>query len=139
MPEIRVGDLIKVKLSVSFPERASYILIEDRLPAGLEALNSELNTTSHASCMNHPYDWYDPCEPTYYWKSYGYNHKEIRFDRVSFFITEVHQGTRTITYLAQARYQGQFEALPTEAWAMYDLALWGRSSDDPITIDPIER
>jgi uncharacterized protein YfaS (alpha-2-macroglobulin family) len=88
--------------------------------------------------MNHPYDWYDPCAPTFHWRFYGYNHKEIRFDRVSFFITEVQPGTRTITYLARATYEGQFEALPTEAGAMYDLTLWGRSSNDPVTVVPAE-
>jgi len=31
----------------------------------------------------------------------GYNHKEVRADRVSFFFTELEKGTHTISYLAR--------------------------------------
>jgi uncharacterized protein YfaS (alpha-2-macroglobulin family) len=63
----------------------------------------------------------------YRWDEYGYNYKEIRGDRVVFFITTFEKGSRTFTYFARATTPGQFIALPTQIYAMYDLSMWGRS------------
>ena len=37
----------------------------------------------------------------FFWQELGYNYKEIRADRVTFFITEMGAGTHTFTYLAR--------------------------------------
>jgi uncharacterized protein YfaS (alpha-2-macroglobulin family) len=120
------GQLIKVRLTVYMPYRASYLIVEDSLPGGLEALNEGLNTTSHV--VNAYTD------PHYYWQEYGYNYKEIRGDRVSFFITEMDAGQRTLTYIARATHSGEFVAMPAEAYAMYDLATWGRSASSELVV-----
>ena len=73
-------------------------------------------------------------DPVYYWQEYGYNNKEVRSDRVSFFITEIEAGTYTYSYLARATYRGLFSAPPAEVYAMYDVSLWGRSPGDIIQI-----
>jgi uncharacterized protein YfaS (alpha-2-macroglobulin family) len=86
-----------------------------------------LNTASHEAGA------YDD-EPAYYWQSYGYNNKEVRDDRVSFFITEFGKGSRTFTYYARATRAGQFVAMPVEAWAMYDLSMWGRSASTELFV-----
>ncbi|MCA9974918.1 MAG: hypothetical protein KC413_04185, partial [Anaerolineales bacterium] len=108
---ITAGQLVKVQLTVDLPQDGSYIIVEDKLPGGLEALNESLNTTSH--------------EGSYYgawtsqWYEFGYNYKEVRDDRVSFFITEMHNGRSTFTYYARATHTGTFTAMPTEVYAMY--------------------
>ena len=122
------GQLVKVELSVTLPDDASYLIIEDKLPAGLEALNEGLNTSSHISQQYQ--------EPRYYWQDYGYNQKEIRGDRVSFFVTEFNAGTRTISYIARATQSGEFTAMPTELSAMYDPTMWGHSTSNELTITP---
>lgn len=125
---VAAGQLVKVLLKVTLPEDGFYILVEDKLPGGLEALNEGLNTTSHeASAYGY--------EPAYYWRSYGYNNKEVRGDRVSFFITEFDKGTRTFVYFARATRAGQFVAMPTEVWAMYDLSVWGRSASSELVVE----
>ncbi len=121
------GQLVKVRLTVTLPDDGFYILVEDKLPGGLEALNEGLNTTSHEAGA---YGY----EPAYYWRSYGYNNKEVRADRVSFFITEFGKGTRTFTYYARATRAGEFVAMPVEVWAMYDLSLWGRSASSELVV-----
>ena len=122
------GQLVEVQLTVTMPEQASYIIVEDNLPGGLEALNERLNTSSHEGAL---YDWDDP---VYYWQDYGYNHKEIRGDQVSFFITDFERGKRTITYMTRATHNGRFTAMPAEVYAMYDLSTWGRSASDGFII-----
>jgi hypothetical protein len=110
------------------PDRGAYIIVEDRLPGGLEALNEGLNTTSHVGSVEE--------EPRYYWQSYGYNQKEVYGDRVSFFITEMDSGRHTFTYLARATQAGEFAALPAEVSAMYDLTAWGRSASGRFVVSP---
>ncbi|MCA9925249.1 MAG: hypothetical protein KC421_22905, partial [Anaerolineales bacterium] len=120
------GQLVKVQLTVVMPDAGSYLLIEDSLPAGLEALNEGLNTNSHVSTA------YTPVPV--YWQEYGYNQKEIHRDRVSFFVTEMNAGSRVFTYIARATQTGSFTAMPAEFSAMYDPTLWGHSASDEIVI-----
>jgi uncharacterized protein YfaS (alpha-2-macroglobulin family) len=121
------GQLIKVQLTVQTDDNRFYMIVEDQLPGGLEALNESLNTTSHIALAYGQ-------EPPYFWQEYGYNYKEVHGNRVSFFITELPSGTRTFTYLARATQAGEFVALPAEAYAMYDLAAWGRSASTQLVV-----
>jgi uncharacterized protein YfaS (alpha-2-macroglobulin family) len=116
------GQLVKVRLQVSMPDDGFYMILEDHLPGGLEALNEGVNITSHEGSADQ--------EPRYYWQDYGYNHKEVKGDRVSFFITELPKGNHTFIYMARATHAGEFVAMPTGAAAMYDLTVWGRSASD---------
>jgi len=129
---ITEGQLVKVELVVKMPDNASFIIVEDHLPGGLEALNENLNSTTQ-DAINYGFDYY---EERFFWQDYGYNYKEIRGDHVSFFITEFMQGPKTLTYLARATLNGSFTALPAEAYAMYDEQTWGRSSSVTINVLP---
>jgi uncharacterized protein YfaS (alpha-2-macroglobulin family) len=123
------GQLVKVQLTVTMPDDGFYMIVEDKLPGGLEALNEGLNTTSHEG---QAYDYY---EDDYRWREYGYNNKEVHGDRVSFFITELSEGRRTFTYFTRAARAGSFVALPAEAYAMYDLTVWGRSASSELVVE----
>ena len=115
-----VGQLVLVRLEVQNPKDISYVIIEDKLPSGLEALNSRLNSQPRGL------QEYEP--ERYYWQEYGYNHKEVFGNRVSFFVTELTSGRRTYEYTARVTHTGQFTAMPAEVYAMYDLEQWGRSA-----------
>jgi hypothetical protein len=128
--EIIAGQLIRVQLTVRMPRAGSFMLVEDHLPGGLEALNEGLNTTSRAA--EYYSEYYDPLR--YFWQDYGYNYKEIRGDRVGFFITDMKSGVTKLSYLARATISGTFTALPAEVSAMYDPLLWGRSSNNVIVV-----
>jgi uncharacterized protein YfaS (alpha-2-macroglobulin family) len=117
------GQLVQVRLTVDMPDNGFYVIVEDNLPGGLEALNEALNTTSHEASA------YD--EPYYYWQEYGYNYKEVRGERVSFFVTEMDAGRRTFTYVARATRAGEFIVLPTE---VYEMTTWGRSASSRFTV-----
>lgn len=124
---VEAGDLVKVEVTVVMPTAGSYMIVEDNLPGGLEALNEGLNTTSHVASAY--------SEPVYYWQGYGYNYKEVRSERVSFFITEMGSGRRVFTYFARATHSGEFVALPAEVYAMYDLTNWGRSGSSTLIVN----
>jgi alpha-2-macroglobulin len=127
---IAAGQLVKVQLTVQLPDDGAYMLVEDHLPGGLEALNEGLNTTSHDSAAKLS----DNGDTVYYWQSLGYNNKEVRSDRVTFFITELGAGETGFSYFARATHTGQFAAMPVEVSAMYNARLWGRSASDVLSI-----
>jgi hypothetical protein len=74
----------------------------------LEASNEGLNATMDVSYDAWGYEGYRQ----FYWEEYGYNYKEIRGDRVVFFITYPGPGTHTFTYFARVTTPGTFAALP---------------------------
>lgn len=125
---LALGQLVLVRLTVTLPEDNYFMILEDTLPGGLEALNEKLNNTSHVTVYTE--DNYEG----FYWEDYGYNYKEIRGSRVSFFVKEMSQGAHVYTYLARATRPGEFIALPAEAYAMYDDRVWGRSSSKRLVI-----
>jgi alpha-2-macroglobulin len=120
------GQLVQVQLEVRLNDQASFMLVEDYLPGGLEALNENLNTTSYSGTAQD--------QPARQWQALGYNYKEVRSDRVTFFITEIGNGRHTFSYMARATHAGHFVALPAEAYPMYDLAIWGRSASSVLLV-----
>lgn len=122
------GDLVEVRLTLTVPEETWYVVVDDPLPAGFEALNERLGTTSHVGTA------YE--EPVYYWQEYGYNRKDARDERVSFFITQLTPGQHTYTYLARATNAGTFTALPSEVYPMYEPEVWSRSESSRLQIGP---
>ncbi len=113
------GDLVQVNLTLDVPEESWYVVVDDPLPAGFEALNERLGTTSHVATLDQ--------EPVYYWQEYGYNRKDVRDERVTFFITHLEPGRQTLTYLVRAITGGSFTALPTQVYPMYEPEVWSRS------------
>jgi len=119
MTEFQAGDLVEVVLTLDVPEETWYVVVDDPLPAGFEALNERLGTTSHLSTL------YE--EPVYFWEQYGYNRKDVRDEQVSFFITYLPPGEKTLTYLLRAIHAGSFTALPAQVYPMYEPEVWSRS------------
>lgn len=128
--DIQVGQLVKVSITVQVPENTYFVAVEDFLPGGLEALNEGLNSTSQVSYGMWGQENYHP----FYWEDYGYNYKEIRGDRVIFFITNFEKGKRTFTYFTRATTAGEFTVLSTQVYAMYDQSMWGRSESENFEI-----
>jgi uncharacterized protein YfaS (alpha-2-macroglobulin family) len=122
LESILPGQIVRVSLTVSLTTRASFVIIEDHLPGGLEAINDALNSGNYTS------EYYNYNT----WESFGYNKKEIHQDRVNFFITEMQAKSYTFTYLVRVTQTGEFTALPCEVYAMYDLGVWGRSESSMI-------
>lgn len=121
--ELKAGQLVQVSLEVDSPQTASFIAVEDYVPGGLEALNEGLNMVTVGTP---PSEFYEDFT-RYSWQEYGYNYKEIRGDRVVFFITNFGKGAHKFTYFARATTLGEFTVLPTQVYAMYDSSMWGRS------------
>ncbi|MBK7780545.1 MAG: Ig-like domain-containing protein [Ardenticatenia bacterium] len=123
-----VGDLVSVELNLTLDDAASYLIIEDKLPAGLEALNENLDTETQRPPDDRPGKGW----PWWWW--YRYERKEIRDDKVSFFSTQLPAGEHRFQYTARAITPGTFSARPAEAYAMYRPDVWGRSDSQQLLI-----
>lgn len=123
-----VGDLVSVELNLTLDDDASYLIIEDKLPAGFEALNDNLATETQRPPDGRPgRDW-----PWWWW--YRYERKEIRDDKVSFFSTQLPAGEHRFQYTVRAVTPGTFSARPAEAYAMYRPEVWGRSESIQVQV-----
>jgi len=123
----KVGDLVRVKISVHNPDESWYVIVEDHLPAGLEGLNERLATTSYVAR--------EYGDEEFSWQKNGYNRKDVLDDRVAFFITQLMPGTHTYSYLARVTHAGTFYAPPAQVYLMYAPEVWGRSGSDELVFD----
>lgn len=109
---LKSGDLVEVELVITSANDYEYILIEDRKPAGFEALESR---------SGYKYDRLP-------------HFVEYRDDRVSFFVRNLNRGEYRLTYKAKAEIPGNFTALPATIEAMYSPRLKGNSDVRLISI-----
>lgn len=152
---VRVGDYVLAKVTLVAPETLHYVVVEDPLPAGFEAVNVSLRTASQAAQgptihqgestpapmagaagvgggENAPIQAFD--QP--YWSFW--THSEVRDNRVALYATQLAPGVYEYTYLMRAAAAGQFKALPATAYEMYFPERFGRSAAVSFPIAPAE-
>jgi uncharacterized protein YfaS (alpha-2-macroglobulin family) len=120
------GDLVQIRLTVIAPADAYYLLVEDPLPAGLEAVNGSLATTSLAEqalqrAANTQKGTVGEYQPTYF------DNVEMRDDRTALFASYLPAGVYTYRYLARATTPGTYRILPAQARLTYSPDVFGRS------------
>ncbi len=127
----RVGDVIRVKLTVIAPTDLHYVVVEDPLPAGCEAVDLSLNTTSvvgeRPSVHNLTAEEEDFWYRQYGWGWWWFSHSEIRDEKVALFATYLPRGTYEYTYIMRASVPGVFNVIPASASEMYFPEVFGRS------------
>jgi uncharacterized protein YfaS (alpha-2-macroglobulin family) len=129
----QVGDVIKVKLTVIAPNDLHYVVVEDPLPAGCEALDTSLKTTSIVGeapevrrVTDRMWDWG--------WGWWWFSHTELRDEKVVLFSTYLRKGTYEYTYMMRASVPGQFLVMPSLAYEMYFPEVFGRSDGGKFTV-----
>jgi len=130
----KVGDVIKVKLTVIAPNDLHYVVVEDPLPAGCEALDTSLKTTTivgeapevHRLEPDRMWDWG--------WGWWWFSHVELRDEKVVLFSTYLRKGTYEYTYLFRASVPGEFLAMPAVAYEFYFPEVFGRSDGGKFTV-----
>ena len=135
------GELVRVRLRLTVPALRQFVVLDDPLPAGLEAVDLSLRT---AAALPGPGANQQPDEPVdgerredeqAHW-AYGswdsgwwspFDHRELRDDRVVYSATILWPGTYTATYVARATTPGTFIRPPAHAEEMYNPGVNGRS------------
>src|SRR5215207_1541847 len=142
---VREGELVRVRLRVTTPADREFVAITDPLPAGLEAVDLSLRTSSTLAPFAgapHRKERRDDTAPGGRWM-YGswdsgwwtpWDHKEIRDDRVHWFARQLWKGAFEISYVARATTAGVFVRPPAYAEEMYNPAVRGRSDGGWFTV-----
>lgn len=108
---VPAGSLVRVTLRLATPTARSYVVVDDALPAGLEALNGALSNAAQSVLDNADAgvsDW---------WGSF--NHTELRDDRVLLFGDRVYGGDHSYVYVARATTPGTYALPAATAELMY--------------------
>ncbi|WP_129630087.1 Ig-like domain-containing protein [Candidatus Oscillochloris fontis] len=124
-----LGELVQVRITLTVPEDMPYFMVEDMLPAGLEALDTSLKTSSAAAREPGLADA-EGTQPGWWY----FGRSEMRDNRVALFATNLPRGSYTYTYLARATTPGVFQVLPATAMRTYAPEVFGRSAGAEFTV-----
>ncbi|RLC85601.1 MAG: hypothetical protein DRJ03_11210 [Chloroflexi bacterium] len=134
--EVEVGDVVQVKLTIIAPHDLYYVIVEDPLPAGAEAIDTGLATASELAQEPGLYrdaegeGWYD----FYYWWWQWYSRSEMRDDKVVLFADYLPAGTYEYAYTFRATLPGEYQVIPTTANEFYFPEVFGRGDGRLFTI-----
>ena len=116
--QAQVGDVIRVKLTIVAPTDLYYVAIEDPLPAGFEAVDVTLNTTSVVgeapTVRNVTAEDEDSWYRWYGWGWWWFSHSEMRDEKVTLFSSYLPRGTYEYTYVMRATVPGTYQRHPDD-------------------------
>ena len=127
------GQDIEVKVTLIAPNDLYYVVLEDPLPGGAEAVDTSLLTTS---VVGEP-PQLSPSDPLYYgWGWWWFSNTDLRDEKVVLFATYLPKGTYEYTYTMHASLPGTYQVIPTQAREMYFPEVFGRGDGVVFTINP---
>jgi hypothetical protein len=121
--EIKRGELVKVRLTVVVPEAVHYVVVEDPLPAGMEAIDASLATDTAVPSSYTAQDYNDKG-----WGWWYFSHIELRDEKVVLSSDYLPAGTYVYTYLTRASTAGTFKVIPPTASEFYFPDVGGRGA-----------
>ena len=131
LESIRAGELAVVTLKVILPRESLFVVLEDPLPAGFEAVNPAFQTESEEQ-QKRLEALTGSAGRRLWWQ--GFNHTEMHDDRVLLFADSLTPGIHTHRYLVRALTYGTFSAPGTRVEEMYAPEVFGRSGEMVIKI-----
>jgi hypothetical protein len=131
----RVGDVIQVRLTVIAPNDLHYVVIDDPLPAGAEAINPRLDTSQQVGTRP-GLDSNDPLSRGWGW--WYFSNIEFRDEKVSLYSTYLPAGTYEYVYSMRAGIPGTYNVIPATGQEFYFPEVYGRSDGMTFTILPEE-
>ncbi len=135
--EAKAGDMVLVDLIVVTPDPREQVVIDDPLPAGLEAVDANLATTGRAAAGMEAQGAEDDARgngddddarANGNATNDSWYHREIHDDRVVTFVEHMAAGMYHYRYLARATTLGAFVVPPTRVECMYEPETFGRTA-----------
>lgn len=127
---VKAGSLAVVTLVFAVPKESLFVVVEDPLPAGFEAVNPNFRTESQEQLR--ALDELGPSDTSPWWE--GFNHIEMHDDKVLLFSDSLRTGIHTHRYLVRALTSGRFTLPGTKAMQMYAPEVFGRSAERIVPI-----
>ncbi len=142
------ADLVLGEIIVVTATPRNFVVVDDPLPAGFEAIDARLATSAPSLSLDSRNDDSEGDEEegdddssdddvamgrAYFSSAYV---REVRDDRVLFFVDHMSAGMYRYRYLARATTLGRFVLPPTRAEEMYAPEVFGRTAASIITVAP---
>jgi uncharacterized protein YfaS (alpha-2-macroglobulin family) len=132
--EAKQGEQLLVRLTIVAPNALHYVMIEDPLPAGLEAVDQSLATSPQSIEVPQAYSYNDMI-----WRGWGwwyFSHVQYRDEKVVLSASYLPAGAYVYTYLVRAGTVGAFRVIPTTAQEFYFPEVYGRGEGTLFTVTP---
>ena len=129
---ISTGGQVRVELTVVVPNDRVYVLVEDPIPAGTDAIDPNLLTSEFGRGGS-----IVPPEGEFgrgYWGWWYFDHIQYRDEKVVFLSQFLPAGTYQYTYYLQPNIPGAFQVMPATAREEYFPEVFGRSEGAIFTI-----
>jgi uncharacterized protein YfaS (alpha-2-macroglobulin family) len=126
------GEPVLVRLTLTVPETAYYLLVEDFIPAGAEVLDTSLKTTQQVG-GEQQFDLSESFANGWGW--WYFNDPQIRTDRISWGVDVLPAGTYELTYQLVPLLPGEYRVLPARARQLYFPEVQGNSAGDIFEIN----
>lgn len=131
--EVKVGDIVTVKLDISVENDLYYVNIEDPIPAGVEILDRALQTTAQVGqtpeLSRNNNDWY-----RYGWGWWWFSNTEIRTEKIVLNATYLPRGSYTYVYQFEATTPGTYRVIPPNGQEFYFPEVFGRGAGSLFTV-----
>ncbi|MCJ7783899.1 MAG: hypothetical protein MUP41_08185, partial [Desulfobacterales bacterium] len=127
------GELLLARLTVVAPNSLHYVMVDDPLPAGLEAVNQALET-SLQSISPQEIKWDDLVYHGWGW--WYFDHIELRDEKVILSASYLPAGTYVYTYLMRVSTPGTFRTIPPTALEFYFPEVYGRGDGSLFIVNP---
>ena len=127
------GELLLARLTVVAPNSLHYVMVDDPLPAGLEAVNQALET-SLQSISPQEIKWDDLVYHGWGW--WYFDHIELRDEKVILSASYLPAGTYVYTYLVRVSTPGTFRTIPPTALEFYFPEVYGRGDGSLFIVNP---
>lgn len=132
LTDLKTGQLIIVSLRIITPQERLFVVVEDPVPAGIEAVHPDFKIESQ-EMQRKLRQWIlqiDEGRP--HWR--GFSHTEIHNDRVRLFADSLAPGIHYHHYLARVLLPGEYRLPGAKAEEMYTPEVFGRSEEKIIII-----
>ncbi|MBN1939394.1 MAG: Ig-like domain-containing protein [Candidatus Aminicenantes bacterium] len=130
LSDIPAGSLAVVTLEIAVPKESLFVVVEDPLPAGFEAVNMTFRTESIE--RSRVLDELAEGDDQPWWA--GFNHIEMHDNRVLLFADSLAAGVHRHRYLVRALTYGSFHAPAPLVQQMYAPETYGRGAEQAIRI-----
>jgi uncharacterized protein YfaS (alpha-2-macroglobulin family) len=139
----RLGDIVRVKVTVVAPTERNFVVVEDALPAGLEAIDPSLQITdpmlrlrlneerrqARPSGLAYSAPWLG-------WYFSPWDQVDLRDERVVLAAEHLPKGVYEYVYYARATTIGNFFVAPAHAEEAYFPEVFGRSDSSGFVVEP---
>jgi hypothetical protein len=141
---VKVGETVRVKVTIIAPADRNYVVIEDLLPAGLEAVDARLKNVDPAlkekleaertQAAQKQFGGY--MAPWFRWYYSPWQQVDLRDDRAVLQADRLPKGVYEYVYYARATTPGNFFVAPAHGEETYFPEVFGRSDSGRFVVTP---